>query len=89
MPTPTGLPKVGEVWERTWSQPPAWHPDTVRFVVLERGSGSYWSLRVYVANANPGNERQLWVDSSYWFSRGQLKYLEPAGPETKKKLGLA
>jgi hypothetical protein len=42
MPTPTGLPKVGEVWERTFSQPPA-EPVVTRFVVLERTAGDYWA----------------------------------------------
>jgi len=84
MPTPTGLPKVGEVWERTWSLPPDWKPQTIRFVVLERGRGDYWSLRVYV----PGKGRQLWVDPANWFRLGQLKYIGPAGSKTKEKLGL-
>lgn len=84
MPTATGLPKVGEVWERTTKLPPDWKPQTLRFVVLQRGRGDYWSLRVYV----PRVGEQLWVDPAYWFKLGELKYIGSAGPETRKKLGL-
>jgi hypothetical protein len=86
MPTPTGLPKVGEVWERTFKLPPDWKPNVIRFVVLERGRGEYWSLRVYVPKAR--NVIQSWVDPAYWFQRGELKYIGPAGPDTRRKLGL-
>lgn len=88
MPTPTGLPRVGEVWERTFRLPPEpGHKvqiQKIRFVVLERGTGSYWSLRVHTANGDD----QLWTDASYWQRNGQLRYIGLAGPETKKKLGL-
>lgn len=83
MPTPTGLPKVGEVWERTIKLPPEWKPFTYSFVVLERSRGDYWSMRVY---AN-GSE-QLWVDPAYSLARGELRYVGPAGPKTKERLGL-
>jgi hypothetical protein len=85
MPTPTGLPRVGEVWERTIKLPPDWAPHVTRFVVLERGRGDYWSMRVYV----PGKGSSLWVDPAYDMQMGHLKYIGPAGPETKKKLGLS
>lgn len=91
MPTPTGLPKVGEVWELITKLPPKWEPITVRCVVLERGRGDYWSLRVFIPKERPGNKRQLWVDAAAWLHGGsgrQLKYIGPAGPETKRKLGL-
>ncbi len=84
MPTPTGLPKVGEVWERTLKLPPDWTPHVIRFVVLARGTGSYWSLRVYI----PDKGRELWVDPAYQMKQGELKYIGPAGPKTKRKLGL-
>lgn len=88
MPTPGGLPKVGEVWELTRRvfglTPTKTRVQVIRFVVLERGRGDYWSLRVYV----PGEGRRLWVDATYYFKRGEFKYIGPAGPETKKKLGL-
>jgi hypothetical protein len=89
VPTPTGLPKTGEVWERTWRQPPDWQPQSMRFVVLNRGKGDYWSLRVAISQG-PGKPylREHWVDPAYAFSRNQLKYIGPAGPETKKRLGL-
>ena len=90
MPTPTGLPKVGEVWEKTIKLPPRrqgepWETTVIRFVVLERGRGDYWSLKVYV----PGLGRDHWVDPAYYFGIGQLKYIGSAGPNTKKKLGLS
>jgi len=84
MPTPTGLPKAGEVWQRTHALPGR-EPVSFQFVVLARGGGSYWSLRVYV----PGKGRVLWVDPAYWFAQGQLAYVGPAGPETRAKLGLS
>jgi hypothetical protein len=52
--------------------------------VLERGRGDYWSLRV----GRPGEKPKLWVDASYFLKTGHLKYIGPAGKETKKKLGL-
>jgi len=85
MPTKRGgLPQVGEVWERTYKAPPDWTPQITRFVVLHRGRGDYWSLRVYI----PGAGRKLWVDPAIWFRLGELKYIGEAGPETKRKLSL-
>lgn len=84
MPTKVGgLPQRGEVWEWTMKLPPDWNPQVSRFVVLERGSGQFWPLRVMYANGL----RQLLVDASYAFTRGDLKYIGPAGPETRKKMG--
>jgi len=80
MPTPGGLPKRGEVWERTARAPG--QPTTVtRFVVLARGGGAYWSLTVRV----PGRGRQLWVDASAWFAWGELAYIGPAPPPAVRK----
>jgi len=84
MPTPTGLPKTAEVWERTITLPPDWTPHVTRCVVLKRGTGSYWPLSVYV----PGAGQVLWLDAAYLLARGSLKYIGPAGPETRKRLGL-
>lgn len=87
MPTPSGLPKVGEVWTRTSSLPPDWQPSVVTVKVLERGGGSYWSLRVEVLSytvagvVTPVPERQrvqLWVDASYWHSKGELVFARRA-----------
>jgi hypothetical protein len=95
MPTPSGLPKVGEVWERHFRLPARnpdakvrWEEHRIRFVVLERGTGTYWSLRVYIPTAPEHHQTQLWVDASYWKQQGQLHYIGPAGPETRKKLSL-
>lgn len=88
MPTPAGLPKAGEVWERRYSElvgkPATRETHVTRFVVLHRGRGDYWSLSVFV----PPNSRYLWVDASYWLAQNELFYVGPAGPQTKKKLGL-
>jgi hypothetical protein len=84
MPTPTGLPKVGEVWERKFGYPRS-EDVPVRFVVLRRSAGEYWALWVYIADSG----KSLWPDASYWMSQGELKYIGPAGPETKKRFGLA
>jgi hypothetical protein len=85
MPTPGGLPKRGEIWTRTTRLPPDWKPNVITFVVIERGKGFYWSLRVHIPRIPM---TQLWVDASYWLKQGELKYVGPAGPETRKKLGL-
>lgn len=88
MPTPTGLPKVGEVWERTarvyGMTPERIRIQKVKFVVLERTRGFYWAIRVQTEDGS----RHIWTDASYWHHQGQLRYVGPAGPETKKKLGL-
>jgi hypothetical protein len=83
VPTPTGLPRVGEVWELETVVMGDKGPRQ-RAVVLARSGGSYWALTVYI----PGRGRVLWVDAPYHFGRGELRYIGPAGPETRKKLGL-
>jgi hypothetical protein len=85
MPTPGGLPKTGEVWQRTWRLPPDWKPNIRRFVVIERSRGDYWSMTVWTPDAG----RQLLVDPAYWMSRGELRYIDKAGPVTRKKAGLS
>jgi len=87
MPTPTGLPKAGEVWEKTVKLPPDWQPHTTRFVVIQRGRGDYWSLRVAVRNGDH-YKMDLWVDAAYAMQQGQLRYIGPAGPITRKTLNL-
>jgi hypothetical protein len=89
MPTPTGLPKVGEVWERTIKLPPDWVPVVTRFVVLERTGGDYWALRVWLpARGRRPGRRELWVDPAYSLQRGELAYVGPAGPKTRAMLHL-
>jgi hypothetical protein len=93
MPTPTGLPKPGEVWRRTYSLPPDWIPETVTFIVIRRGRGDYFALWVHVHSVNgepvaPAQQQKLWVDAAYWHSRGELAYVGKAGPETRKRIGL-
>jgi hypothetical protein len=84
VPTPTGLPKVGEIWERRFRLPPDWEEEVIRFVVLERSAGDYWSLRVYAQ----GQGRRFWVDPAYWHSRGELRYIKDAPPELRRAVGL-
>jgi hypothetical protein len=83
MPTPTGLPKVGEVWELQVDILGDKGP-VQRVVVLERTKGDLWALRVISAK----HKRELWVGAAYWLKIGWLKYIGPAGPETRKRLGL-
>jgi hypothetical protein len=83
VPTPGGLPKAGEVWERTITILRDVGP-TVRVVVLERSRGDYWALRVIDSKGR----KHLWVDGAYALQQDWLKYIGPAGPETKKRLGL-
>lgn len=68
MPTPTGLPKVGETWKHTQKLPPDWKEESTEFVVLERGRGDYWSLRVKY----PDGRVRLLVDASYFLQKGEL-----------------
>jgi hypothetical protein len=100
MPTPSGLPKVGEVWELAIKIPG--HPVTPkRVVVIERSGGDYWSLRVaWFEPADPAGpvadpavvrghwRTRTWVDASYHRQQGWLRYIGPAGPNTKAALGL-
>ena len=83
MPTPKGLPKVGEVWE---VKPYGQAEHTYRFVVMERSRGDYFSMRVYAPSRQP--RLLLMVDPAYQLRHGWMKYIGPAGPETKRKLGL-
>ena len=75
MPTPTGLPKPGEIWERRVKLPPDWALQTFEVEVIERGTGAYWSLRV----KEPSGKISLWVDASYWASRGELVFVRVKG----------
>lgn len=84
MPTATGLPKAGEVWELTTNvQGKKGKP--FQAVVLRRGLGEYWSLNVAVVEDGKYHQR-LWVDPAYWLRVGWLKYVGPAGPDTAKRL---
>jgi len=83
VPTATGLPKVGEVWELDIPLPNK-PSEPIRVVILERGRGGYFSLRV----ASADGQRHYWVDPSYWMKKGWLRYIGPAGPKTRAKLGL-
>jgi hypothetical protein len=90
MPTPGGLPKVGEIWEKRVRRM-AGSGDPVRFVVLERTSGSEWGMRVAYIVERDGRklwERTLWVDCSYGLQQGWYKYIGPASAEVKFELGL-
>jgi hypothetical protein len=83
MPTPTGLPKKGEIW-RLAIQIPGHPRQPKHVIVLERGSGSYWSMRV----ADRSGNRTQWVDCAYWFKMGWLTYVQDAGPKTRSRFGL-
>ena len=87
MPTPTGLPKVGEVWDLFDKSPSTGWKEKLaaRVIVLERGSGSYWSLRIATADG----KTRLWVDASYYFQQRMLRFVGVAGPKTRKRFGLA
>jgi hypothetical protein len=81
MPTPGGLPKAGEIWERTQRLPTDPQSHTTVFRVIERKPGSYWAIRVQVITIDgkpprpPNDQPRLWVDASYWWSKGELRYL--------------
>lgn len=91
MPTPAGLPRANEIWERRFQAHGAARDprrEVIRFRVVERGRGDYWSLRVDLILHTLGGEavpieqhvqrRQLWVDASHWFALGELRYIEEA-----------
>lgn len=83
MPTPTGLPKAGEIWKLAIHVPG--QPIVPQFVVvIERGRGDYWSLRV----GSRKGERSLWVDASYYLRQGWLTYVRDAGPQTRQRFGI-
>jgi hypothetical protein len=42
-------------------------------------------MRVYLPEKTGTH---LWVDCAAWMRMGELKYIGPAGPETKRRLGL-
>lgn len=75
MPTPTGLPKVGErvvvygfdrdKW--TWTASPR------RGTVTERGRGELWSLRV---RWDDDGTKALIVEASYYWQIGAIKLLQ-------------
>ena len=86
MPTPTGLPKVGEVWELTRRIPGS--PVTpLRFIVLERGRGDYWAMRVAIREGDH-YRKTLWVDNAFSMKMGWLAYIGPAGPKTRRALSI-
>lgn len=86
MPTATGLPKVGEVWELHIVV--LGKPEPKRqFVVLERGRGDYWSMKVAIP-VESGWARTFWVDCAHWMKQGWLRYVGPAGPKTRREVGL-
>jgi len=77
MPTPGGLPKPGEHWRLRKRLPKSggqWETITIDMIVVERGTGSFWPLRVRDIHTG---EVRLWVDASYDFSQGWLTYVPP------------
>lgn len=95
MPTPAGKPRVGEVWSYQ-VEVLGKHGPKAQFVVLSRSGGDYWSMTV--ADPIPpldldgrpsGFTSRIVVDGAYALKQGWLKYVGPAGPKTKKELGLA
>jgi hypothetical protein len=89
MPTPTGLPKSGEVWELQIPLPPGSkdRPTTqaVRFVVLSRTRDDYWAMQT--ASRRRGQWRQqLRVDCAYHLSKRWLRYVGPVGESSMREL---
>lgn len=94
MPTPTGLPKAGEVWSHQVTILGKSGPKR-QFVVLSRSGGDFWSMNIAEplrplddGGRPPGYHRRLMIDCAYSLSQGWLKYIGPAGPKTRKELGL-
>jgi hypothetical protein len=62
MPTPTGRPKVGEI---------LLHRSTgTRAVVLERTSGTCYSVRVRVLTGRNAGREQWLTEFDWWLDRG-------------------
>lgn len=81
MPTPTGLPKPGEVWAKTTRLPPDWKPHVTVFKVKSRGRGEYWSMHVEILTMDGESpsvhfRHQHWVDCAYWMSKGELEFVK-------------
>jgi hypothetical protein len=85
MPTPTGLPKTGERVSYGIPLPSNnWKPDLMYGTVVERGTGSYWTLYVrwdpeYRTLAHRGSslgrDVEMMVDASYALKQGWLKVI--------------
>lgn len=85
MPTSLwGWPKKGEVWEITFTLPENPNSHVTRFVVLERGKGRHWTLRVYL----PDHSVKLWKHTWQYWLLGDMKYIGKLDPENEKKLGI-
>jgi len=84
MPTPTGLPKTGEVWELQVRVMGKAGP-TSRFVVLSRTRDSYWAMRTA---SRRGGEwvSQLRVDCAYHLKMRELRYVGPVGEISRAEL---
>lgn len=90
MPTSTGLPKVGEVWEKQVSLRSG-SGEPIRFVVIQRSRGDEWSMRVaYIVKRNGRKfwERRMWTDCAYGLQQGWYKFIHDASDEVKFHLGL-
>ena len=88
MPTPSGLPKTGEVWELQIPPPPGSKgsiAQAVRFVVLSRTRDDYWAMQT--ASRSQGRWRQqLRVDCAYHLSKRWLRYVGPVGESSLHEL---
>lgn len=84
MPTPTGLPKTGEVWELRVKLPGR-EVEPQRIVVLSRSRGDYWALRVATRKGGRWSTH-LWVDATAHLKYGWLRYIGDAGPNTRREL---
>jgi hypothetical protein len=92
MPTPTGLPKPGEIWEKRTKLPEpgggdrVWKEYVTRFQVISRSRGDYWAMHVKVLSGGGIEERvttmgerarlQHWVDCAWWMRNGELHYIK-------------
>lgn len=88
MPTPTGLPKVGEVWRHTQTLPKTdgsgeWETISVDVIIIERSGGSYWSARLQY----PDGRVRLVVDVSYWHSKGEFTFVRKLGGAVEARFG--
>lgn len=72
MPTPTGLPKVGEWIRFAFVTPRGKRTDRVGRVV-ERTGGIGWSVRVMWEDRKPYEPATDWIlTAGYYMDRGQL-----------------
>lgn len=74
MPTPSGLPKVGERVRYTWLDSQG-NKEFRDGTVMERSGGAYWALKVRWDEPTWDGKYTKWmVDAPYFWGKGRTAY---------------